>query len=123
MKRAKDLPPAVPQDDWLAEQLSDPELAAEYLNAILAEGDQAAFMRALRNVAKARSGGVSALARDTGLNRVSLNRALSEPGNPEFRSLTAVLAASGLSLAVRPATEHVTRRRHSKATERSRKAA
>ena len=44
---------AVVPDD---EQLRDPELAAEYLNTALADGDQAAFMLALRNVAKARSG-------------------------------------------------------------------
>ena len=40
----------------------------------LAEGDQAAFMPALRNVAKAR-GGVAAMARETGMNRVALSRA------------------------------------------------
>ena len=85
MKRGKDLP-AVAQDDWLTDQLRDPELSVAYLNAALAEGDQAAFMLALRNVAKAR-GGVAALARETGMNRVALSRALSESGNPELRSL------------------------------------
>jgi len=99
MKRGKDLPAAVAQDDWLVEQLRDPELSAAYLNAALDEGDQAAFMLALRNVAKAR-GGVSALARDTGLNRVALNRTLSEAGNPELRSLTRILDASGMRFAV-----------------------
>jgi probable addiction module antidote protein len=47
-------------------------------------------MLALRNVAKAR-GGVAALARETGMNRVALSRALSESGNPELRSLTKIL--------------------------------
>ena len=74
MKRGKSLPPAVPQDDWLSGKLSDPEFSAEYLNAILADGDQAAFMLAMRQVAKARSGGVAALARDTGLNRAALSQ-------------------------------------------------
>jgi probable addiction module antidote protein len=98
MRRAKDVA-AENQADWLSKQLRDPELCVEYLNAALAEGDQAAFMLALRNVAKAR-GGVAALARQTKMNRVALSRALSEAGNPELRSLSRILEASGLQLKV-----------------------
>ena len=98
MKRARHLP-AEDQSEWLTQQLRDPELCVAYLNAALAEGDQAAFMLALRNVAKAR-GGVAAMARETGMNRVALNRALSEAGNPELRSLTRILEASGLEFKV-----------------------
>ena len=87
------------QGEWLTEQLRDPELSVAYLNAALSEGDQAAFMLALRNVAKAR-GGVATMARQTGMNRVALSRALSQSGNPELRSLTRILEASGLQLAV-----------------------
>ena len=77
MKREpRNLPAAAPQSEWLTVQLRDAELSAEYLNAALAEGDQAAFMLALRNVAKAR-GGVAAVARHAGMNRVALSRALS----------------------------------------------
>ena len=94
MKRGKN-PPAAAQDEWLIGQLRDPELAVEYLNAALAEGDQGAFMLALRNVALAR-GGVAAMARETGMNRSALGRALSESGNPELRSLINILGASGL---------------------------
>jgi probable addiction module antidote protein len=98
MKRERKAPPAaVPHEDWLLEQLQDAELAAEYLNAALAEGDQAAFMLALRDVAKAR-GGVAAVARRTGMNRVALSRTLSDKGNPELRSLTKILDASGVRL-------------------------
>lgn len=100
MKRGKN-PPAVAQDEWLIEQLRDPELAVEYLNAALAEGDQGAFMLALRNVALAR-GGVAAMARETGMNRSALGRALSESGNPELRSLINILGASGLQFTVVP---------------------
>lgn len=98
MKRErKASPAAVPHEGWLLEQLQDAELAAAYLNAALAEGDQAAFMLALRDVARAR-GGVTAVARRTGMNRVALSRALSEKGNPELRSLTKILDASGVRL-------------------------
>ena len=58
-------------------------------------------MLALRNVAKAR-GGVAAMARETGMNRVALSRALSAHGNPELRSLTRILEASGLEFKVVP---------------------
>ena len=92
-------PAAVPQDEWLSEQLRDRELAAAYLNAALEEGDQAAFMLALRNVAKA-GGGVAMLARFTGMNRVALSRALSVKGNPELRNFTRILDASGLRLVI-----------------------
>ncbi|HXC40560.1 MAG TPA: addiction module antidote protein [Burkholderiales bacterium] len=104
MSKENKIPAAVPYDDWLYAKLADPEFAAGYLNACMEEGDQPALMRALRQVAKARKGGVAGLARDTGLSRVTLTRALSETGNPELRSLNAVLAASGLKLAVLPAT-------------------
>jgi len=98
MKRGNDLP-AVPQDEWLLGQLRDAEFAVAYLNAALAEGDQATFMLALRDVAKAR-GGVAAMARGTGMNRVALSRALTKNGNPELRSLMKMLDVSGLQLIV-----------------------
>lgn len=95
----KPVPATVPHEDWLLERLRDPELAAEYLNAALAEGDQAAFMLALRDVAKARRG-VAAVARETGLNRVALWRSLSAKGNPELGSLNRILEATGLRLVI-----------------------
>jgi probable addiction module antidote protein len=112
MKRGRNLP-AEEQSEWLTEQLRDPELCVAYLNAALAEGDQAAFMLALRNVAKAR-GGVAAMARETGMNRVALSRALSEAGNPELRSLTKILEASGLEFKVVPKKRAGQRRAHSR---------
>ncbi len=98
-REKKHVPAAVPQDEWLSEQLRDRELAVAYLNAALDEGDQAGFMLALRNVAKAR-GGVAMLARLTGMNRVALSRALSVNGNPELRNLTRILDASGMRIVV-----------------------
>ena len=111
-RKPRNLPAAAPQGEWLTEQLRDAELSAEYLNAALAEGDQAAFMLALRNVAKAR-GGVAAVARHAGMNRVALSRALSGTGNPELRSLTRILDASGLKLLVASRTKVPARRRTS----------
>ncbi len=90
-------------NDSQAIRLDDPEIAAEYLNTAFSVGDQDAFLKALRDVAKARQGGVSGLARDISTNRSALTTTLSKGGNPQLRRLTAVLAASGLALTVRPA--------------------
>jgi probable addiction module antidote protein len=80
--------------------LADPMEAASYLNAVMAEGDKALFLHALRNVAEARLGGMSRLAEATGLNRESLYRMLSGEGNPELKSLDLLLHALGLKIAV-----------------------
>lgn len=58
-------------------------------------------MLALRQVAMAQ-GGVASLARRAKLTREAAYRMLSKSGNPELRSLTAILAAAGLRLSVRP---------------------
>jgi probable addiction module antidote protein len=79
----------------------DPQFAAEYLNAVLADGDQEEVMLALRRLAKA-CGGVAKLAKKADLNATTLYRTLSLKGNPELKSLTALLRALGMQLAVRP---------------------
>jgi probable addiction module antidote protein len=100
IKRArKAFSPALPHEPWLIEKLADPELAEAYLNAALAENDQRLFMHALRDVAKAR-GGISAIARHAGMNRVALSRALSASGNPELHSLNRILNAAGFRLMI-----------------------
>ncbi|MBA3036677.1 MAG: transcriptional regulator, partial [Desulfobacterium sp.] len=64
-------------DDELMEALKNPEEAAEYLNAALADPNQEVFLLALRDVIAAH-GGMSDLAGKTTLNRVSLYRSLSK---------------------------------------------
>jgi probable addiction module antidote protein len=78
--------------------LQDPGEAAAYLTAALEEGDSAVFLLALRDVADAR--GMSMLAAKAQLNRENLYRMLSEYGNPQLDSLTALLDALDLRLAV-----------------------
>jgi probable addiction module antidote protein len=80
--------------------LRNPDQAAHYLNACLEDEDGRVFLLALRDVADAH-GGIRALSRDTQLNRESLYRMLSKSGNPSLDSLTAVLNACRLRLAVR----------------------
>ena len=83
----------------LIESLRDVGEAEEYLNAALEEDDPELFLLALRNVAEAQ-GGVAQLAEKAKLNRESLYKILSERGNPELRSLDALLHALGFRLAV-----------------------
>ena len=79
----------------------DPKFAAEYLNDVLEDGDQEEVMIALRRIAHA-FGGVPKLAESAKLNATTLYRTLSREGNPELRSMTALLKAMGLRLAVQP---------------------
>jgi probable addiction module antidote protein len=82
----------------LLQALQDPQEAAAYLTAALEEGDSATFLLALRDVADAR--GMGSLAAKAQLNRDNLYRMLSEHGNPQLDSLTALLDALDLRLAV-----------------------
>ena len=85
--------------EHLIESLKDPEEAAGYLNAALADGDSRVFLAALRNVAEAH-GGMSKLARESRLNPESLYRALSKRGNPGIQTLEALLSSLGFRLMV-----------------------
>ncbi|PIV06069.1 MAG: putative addiction module antidote protein [Syntrophobacterales bacterium CG03_land_8_20_14_0_80_58_14] len=93
-------------DDELMEALKNPEEAAEYLNAALADPNQEVFLLALRDVIAAR-GGMSDIAGKTTLNRVSLYRSFSKRGNPELRTLNRMLTELGFSLAIKPQSSKV----------------
>ena len=81
----------------------DPELAADYLNSVLEDGDETDLMLALRALSKA-FGGVQAVAEQAQLNPTQLYRTLSPKGNPALSSLSAILKTMGLRLAVQPLT-------------------
>lgn len=86
------------QEDLL-ESLKNPNEAVEYLKAALEERDMPElFLTALRDVAEAK--GIRNLAQETELNRENLYRMLSQNGNPELRSLCAILDSLGLKLSV-----------------------
>ena len=86
----------VPYD--VAEQLRTPEEIAAYLDAWLTEApdDASGIARALGDIARAR--GMSQVARDAGLSRESLYKALSENGNPSFATVLKVARALGVRL-------------------------
>ena len=80
----------------VAEQLRTPEEMAAYLDAWLEEApeDAAGIARALGDIARAK--GMSQVARDAGLSRESLYKALSENGNPSFATVLKVARALGV---------------------------
>lgn len=79
----------------------DPAYAVELLNSILEDGEPGELLIALRQMTKA-FGGVQAVAERANLNPTQLYRTLSAEGNPALSSLTAILKAMGLRLAVEP---------------------
>ena len=91
----------IPYD--VAEQLRTPEEMAAYLNAWLSEAsaDVAGIARALGDIARAK--GMSQVAREAGVSRESLYRALSEDGNPSFATILKIIKALGVRLHAEPA--------------------
>lgn len=81
-----------------AEYLKTEEDMAMYLEACFEEaGDDAAFIaKAIGIIARAK--GMTQLAKDTGLGRESLYKALSGEGNPSFATILKVTAALGIKL-------------------------
>jgi len=80
-----------------AEFLTDDETISAYLTEALESDDPRYIAKALGAVARAR-GGIAQLARDTGIAREALYRALSETGNPELGTVLKVVHALGVRL-------------------------
>ena len=86
-----------------ADYLDDEETIAEYLTAALEDLNPDLFLVAVRDVARAR--GMAQLARDTGLGRESLYKALAPGAKPRYDTVLKVLRALGVKLHVE--TDHV----------------
>lgn len=84
-----------------AEHLDTPEAIAAYLEAAFEDGDPALITAAIGDVARAR--GMTELARETGLSRESLYRALSQDGNPSFATVLKILQTFGVRLEAKTA--------------------
>jgi probable addiction module antidote protein len=83
-----------------ADYLDSEEAITAYLNAILEENDDALLASALGDIAKAR--GMTQIAKDAGIGRESLYKALREGANPRFSTITRVLGALGVKLVAVP---------------------
>jgi probable addiction module antidote protein len=87
----------------IAEHLRTPKEMAAYLEACIEEanGDATFVAKALGDIARAK--GMTKVARDAGLSRESLYKALSGDRNPEFGTIMKVVDALGLKLYAQPA--------------------
>jgi len=83
-----------------SDHLETKEDITAYLEAALEDGDPSLVAAALGDIA--RSKGMTHIARETGLGRESLYKALSVEGNPEFSTVLKVLQALGLRLQIVP---------------------
>ncbi|MBM3932896.1 MAG: putative addiction module antidote protein [SAR202 cluster bacterium] len=84
-----------------ADHLETAEDMAEYLEAALEDGDPQLVAAALGDIARAK--GMATIAREAGLGRESLYKALSSDGNPELATVLKVVRALGLRLHAVPA--------------------
>jgi probable addiction module antidote protein len=85
----------------VADYLDTEERQVAYITAALESGDADFVRDALGLVARAR--GMSEIAKNAGLNRESLYKALGESGNPEFSTVMRIVRALGLTPSARPA--------------------
>lgn len=87
----------------IADYLDSSEVITEYLNVVLAEGNDSDLLIAIGNIAK--SVGMTKIAKETGLSRPSLYKALSEGSKPQFETIMKVLRALGGQIQISPTTE------------------
>lgn len=82
---------------WDASEYLETEAdIAAYLNAALEDGDTSVIAAALGNIARAK--GMAQLAKETGITRDGLYKALSPTGNPSFDTAQKVVKVFGLKL-------------------------
>ena len=83
--------------------LDSEEAIAEYINAVVEQGDPALLIAALGDIARAR--GMTQVAEKAGLGRESLYKALAPGANPRFETIMKVTEALGLKFQVVPALD------------------
>lgn len=90
---------AIESVKWdVTEYLDSEEAIFAYIEAAFEDGDPALIKRALGDVARAR--GMTAIAKEAGITREALYKALSEKGDPKLSTLLGVVHALGIRLTV-----------------------
>lgn len=84
----------------IADYLDNNEMIAEYLNAVLEEGNDSEIVTAIGHIAKAI--GMTKIAEETGMSRPSLYKALSGEAKPQFSTIMKVLKAVGGQIHINP---------------------
>lgn len=89
----------------IADYLDSHEMIAEYLNSVLAEGNDSHMIIAIGHIAK--SIGMTKIANETGLSRPSLYKALSDGSKPQFETIMKVLRAIGGQIQINPVVQEM----------------
>jgi probable addiction module antidote protein len=84
----------------MVSMLNSDEAISEYLSQVLDDGDSDELLRALGYIAKAK--GMAMIAKESGLGRESLYKALSPGSKPRFDTILKVIKALGVKLHVEP---------------------
>ncbi len=84
----------------MADYLDDDEAIAEYLTQVMSDGDDSELAAALGHIAKAR--GMTQIAKDAGIGRESLYKALRSDAHPRFDTINRVCKALGVKLVAQP---------------------
>jgi len=83
----------------VTEHLGSPDEIAAFLHAVIEDGDEALLRAAIGDIARAK--GMTELAKNAGLTRTTLYRALSPDGNPSLRTMRAILKALGMDVSIK----------------------
>jgi len=92
-------PAGLPEFD-MAEYLESEVAISEYLNQVIADGDMAELAHALGVAARAR--GMTEVAKDSGITREALYKALRPGASPRFETVAKVCQALGVRLVAQP---------------------
>lgn len=84
----------------IADYLESNEMVAEYLNAVLEQGNDTEIVAAIGHIAKAI--GMTKIAEEAGMSRPSLYKALSDGAKPQFSTIMKVLKAVGGQIRIDP---------------------
>lgn len=84
----------------IAERLESEDDIRHYLEAAFEDGDPQLIKAAIADVVRAR--GMAHVAREAGISRAGLYKALGESGNPTFDTLVAILRTFGVRLSIAP---------------------
>ena len=87
-----------------ADYLINDEVISEYLTAALEDPNPEMFLMAIKDVARAR--GMTQLARDSGIGRESLYKALAPGAHPRYETIAKVCGALGVRLVAQATTPH-----------------
>lgn len=88
-------------DDFIMEELNNPEFVSDYLQDALDEGGIPLFLITLRQVVQHQKG-LTKASQETGLGRESLYKTLSEQGNPHLSTIEKILKTVGMKITVIP---------------------